>query len=472
MKKFALRMTSVLCLLLVLFVLAPEVDAAGQTIEEVIIQAFEDEVERVEVKEYGMTLEQIQEVFYDLKYTGQLPWYASSFSYNYNRSTGLVTWFWPNCKSKETYNRELYEQKVAEILAETVYPGMSQWQIALSIHDYLVGHFEYDEPLNLRTGYDLIMKGTSVCAGYAEAYMDLMNRVGIPCHYVVSEGMNHAWNIVRIGGNWYHVDATWDDPVSDVEGKVLHDFFLVSDKVITDKNHQHYGWNAKYACTDTSFDKDVFWQDSNSQIIYTSADDCYIRYRNGQTYTIEHRDSMSGKHTTLSKVKLGYVNIGKGKYHYHNNGLSVYNGKVYYSFMETVRCRNLDGSGKEETVYKIKASKLKKCIIGSVIEDGILILTLRDAKGNLYEERVDLGLPKPHQHSYQLRLVESTCQHEGYTLHICSCGVQYKTDVTGLGAHHYTETVLREPTLRQTGLAKCVCDYCGHTYTRTLFYRK
>ena len=61
MKKFALRMTSVLCLLLVLFVLAPEVDAAGQTIEEVIIQAFEDEVERVEVKEYGMNLEQIRE---------------------------------------------------------------------------------------------------------------------------------------------------------------------------------------------------------------------------------------------------------------------------------------------------------------------------------------------------------------------------------------------------------------------------
>lgn len=470
MKKCAIRILSIACVLVALLVLVPQADAAGDSLEEVIIEAFEDEVDRVDIKRYGLNAEQLQRLFYELLYSGKLPWYAQSYSYNFIRDTGLVTYFWPNCLPKENYDRNLYERKVAEVLDQTVHPGMSHWQIALSIHDYLVAHCEYDESLTLRNHYDMLINGIGVCEAYAELYMDLMNRAGVPTRYVVSDDMNHAWNLVQIGGNWYHVDCTWDDPTSNVEGRVMHDYFLLSDKAISDKNHNHYGWETDLVCSDRSFDKDCFWLDSDSQIIYTDADNCYVRYREKTTYKIHHRDSISGQHTQFRKFKGGYINIGAGDYHYYNHGLSVWNNKLYFSNMKSVWSMNLDGTG-EQVIYKYDSKSNKKCIRGTYVEDGILYITLRDKKGNQFSEQVILGT-NPHQHSYSSQTIPASCYRDGYTTYWCSCGIRYESDHQPQLEHQYSRQVISYPTRSKTGLAVYTCDLCGHSYTETLYYRR
>ena len=40
---------------------------------------------------------------------------------------------------------------------------------------------------------------------------------------VTSEVINHAWNLIKLDGEWYQVDVTWDDPVWDRLGRVCHD---------------------------------------------------------------------------------------------------------------------------------------------------------------------------------------------------------------------------------------------------------
>ena len=62
-----------------------------------------------------------------------------------------------------------------------------------------------------------------VCEGYAEAFKILCNQLGIPCVLVTgnANGEAHAWNYTKVGGSWYGVDVTWNDPfVRESSGKV------------------------------------------------------------------------------------------------------------------------------------------------------------------------------------------------------------------------------------------------------------
>lgn len=63
------------------------------------------------------------------------------------------------------------------------------------------------------------------CNGYALAFKDIMTRLNIQALHITSDSMQHAWNLVYLDGEWYHVDVTWDDPVyGDSEGWVNDDY--------------------------------------------------------------------------------------------------------------------------------------------------------------------------------------------------------------------------------------------------------
>ena len=161
----------------------------------------------------------------------------------------------------EKRKQDAEEQAVVDAaIASCVTDGMSDYEIAKALHDYLATHNEYDMRLysgNLpalsRTSYGALVNRTSVCSGYALAYQHLMEDAGIPCEYVT--GMttrgSHAWNIVQIDGEWYHVDVTWDDPTPNREGYVRYDYFLKSDSAIS---RDHVSWEASRACTSTKYD--------------------------------------------------------------------------------------------------------------------------------------------------------------------------------------------------------------------------
>ena len=69
--------------------------------------------------------------------------------------------------------------------------------------------------------------GYTVCAGYTKGVMAVLRKAGMSCMAVTSK--NHAWNLVKINGKWYNLDATWDDEDS---GVFLKTFFLKSDEYL------------------------------------------------------------------------------------------------------------------------------------------------------------------------------------------------------------------------------------------------
>lgn len=121
-------------------------------------------------------------------------------------------------------------EKAKEIVKELIKPEMTDLEKELILHNYVVTHSKYDidnykkDKITVDEGsaYGILVKGIGVCSGYAESLQLLLNLSNVECRWVVgmagqpgNTGL-HAWNIVKIDGEYYHLDATWDDPVPDM----------------------------------------------------------------------------------------------------------------------------------------------------------------------------------------------------------------------------------------------------------------
>ena len=105
---------------------------------------------------------------------------------------------------------------------------------ALIVHDRLIDLIDYDMGFTHYSAEEAFLYKRATCSGFSEAYKYLMNRLGIPCEFVLSDGLNHSWNMVLIDGEPYYVDCTWDDPVCTGSGEGglggIHDFCLCSEE--------------------------------------------------------------------------------------------------------------------------------------------------------------------------------------------------------------------------------------------------
>lgn len=136
------------------------------------------------------------------------------------------------------------DKKADEIIKNIIKPDMTDLKKEKAIHDYVVDNAEYDYenyyikgsvPMESRTPYGILFKNTGICGGYALTMKLLLNKADIECYLIVGQGNGeeHMWNIVKIDGKYYHLDATFDDPVPNEKGKVVYDYFNVDDEKIS-----------------------------------------------------------------------------------------------------------------------------------------------------------------------------------------------------------------------------------------------
>lgn len=133
--------------------------------------------------------------------------------------------FWRYSARPERYTEALMT-RVSEIAAEAKRFD-TDFERAVYVHDTICENCSYDyvrleesektvhdpEAELIYNAYGCLVEGKCVCQGYAEAFKLIMDELGIPCYYVTGmcEGENHGWNVVKLGGGYYHVDVTWDD---------------------------------------------------------------------------------------------------------------------------------------------------------------------------------------------------------------------------------------------------------------------
>lgn len=111
-----------------------------------------------------------------------------------------------------------FEQAAAFFLSH-ITPEMSDYEKEKTLHDMLAIHVSYISADNAHNAYGALVEGKAVCEGYAEALQYLLQRAGIQSVEIFGYGINpstgvgepHAWNAVRIDGQFYLVDLTWND---------------------------------------------------------------------------------------------------------------------------------------------------------------------------------------------------------------------------------------------------------------------
>ncbi|MDD4125925.1 MAG: transglutaminase domain-containing protein, partial [Eubacteriales bacterium] len=230
--------------------------------------------------------------------------------------------------------------KIDGIIDDIAYINeLTQLQQALSVHDYLAVNFNYDYSLDNADVYSMLSEKVGVCQAFTGLYMMILKKLGITVSWSSSADMNHIWNLVKLDGNWYHVDTTWDD--SSTTGRVYHYYFLQSDAAWADPLKEgignHYNWTDDYTCSDTAYDT-YYWTNVISPIIFYDSNECYfIRYTGTSTI------GMLMKHTDNSDSEMAHINdrwfVYESTTSYYPgcySGLDAYGKYLYYNTPDTI----------------------------------------------------------------------------------------------------------------------------------------
>lgn len=122
------------------------------------------------------------------------------------------------------------DKKVRSIINNNITAKMSDAEKVKAIHDYIILNCEYGESSigdGTNIGYvkKFLYAKKIKCLGYSNTFKYFLDILNIPCKTICGyAGGGHAWNMVKIGNNWYNVDVTWDDLGGDM---LSYEYFLV-----------------------------------------------------------------------------------------------------------------------------------------------------------------------------------------------------------------------------------------------------
>ena len=347
--------------------------------------------------------------------------------------------------------------------------GMSDEEIVLAYHEYLTSTvaYAYEDYFNgtiaANHGYDMygaLVKHSCVCQGYAETMFYLLREAGLSCAVASSENINHAWNIVKIHGKWYHIDATWDDPVWDMPGRSYHDYFLVSFDTMNKNtliNHTKdrtdmvvsAQWGDTYTtAVDTTYESGKFWNGIEKAIFY----------KDGYWYSISEGSSK----TSFNINKYQYsTNINKVLYS-DTAKWTTPSGGYYPGVYSSIYLRG-------DNLYFTTPDSLNKIDITSTNVNPTELINIRtqynsSTGNNLYAFGEQYGKlvyfitdsPNIKKTKDSSNSSKYNKEYAEYTFEMC---ISHKWDAG---------VVTKKPTYTSTGTKKYTCTNCGETKTETI----
>lgn len=172
-----------------------------------------------------------------------------------------------------TYNDSRDQEDEVDAKAEEILEGLeltdkTEYEKILAIHNYICKNVKYEDEETdndiSHTAYGALIEGRAVCQGYAAALYRLLLEAGIDNRIILGRGVSqegdegpHAWNIVKLEGDYYYMDVTWDDSTWS------RNYFLrpagseFEDSHIADKEFSGESFSEKYSVTDQNYEGEM-----------------------------------------------------------------------------------------------------------------------------------------------------------------------------------------------------------------------
>ena len=145
---------------------------------------------------------------------------------------------------------KLIEAKVKEVESEIWNNSMSNEDKIKEAHNYIINNSKYDKDRSDNnivkyksdTAYGSLLEGYSLCGGYTDAMELFLEDMGIKSYKISSE--NHVWNAVNLNNAWYHLDLTWDDPITTDGSDILeYNFFLITTSELSELEGEQHNYD-------------------------------------------------------------------------------------------------------------------------------------------------------------------------------------------------------------------------------------
>lgn len=138
----------------------------------------------------------------------------------------------------------------------------SEYEMALYLHDWLLDQLEYDNSLKWSSAESALTRGLGTCQAYESAYAKLLFAAGIENAETRDTYDGHTWNAVKLDGEWYQVDCTWDDTSDNFYDDLdqRHLYFCLTDEfmAIAHPGHEKIYSADSYATRSTSLEDNFF----------------------------------------------------------------------------------------------------------------------------------------------------------------------------------------------------------------------
>jgi transglutaminase-like putative cysteine protease len=323
------------------------------------------------------------------------------------------------------YAEGLRKFNVAALQAlNTVRNARTDFEKALILHNYVVLNTEYDgellafygrhgpyaDPLRplSHTAYGALVDGLAVCDGYARAYLHLLRMVGIESRIVLGNagGEHHAWNIIKLGGNWYHTDPTWNDPNSWLFGSIRYDYFLLNG---TEIGRTHTNWTLPDGIRTTASNySNAFFRNSASAVVAVGDYFYWLEYRysdpidRGVNNNFIRRHNMStGRTDTVHSYETFWYAHGTefsnsfSAWPFSNAGLAVYDGLLYFNTAKEILSFD-PATGMVTTVHAPAnlGGPGNRFIYGMTMNENVITFAVKtepNARDELFTTRVPLA---------------------------------------------------------------------------------
>ena len=180
----------------------------------------------------------------------------NNFVHPYNSSNNIKLTYGGDYTLGITVNKAYSEDEIIEInkivdkvITDKITNNTPTREKIKIVHDYIIDNTEYDrlkyenkkdKTYKSNTAYGVLIEGYGTCNGYADAMAIFLNEMNI-INYKISN-KEHIWNLVYIDGKWYHLDLTWDDPISDKN--INRDtYFLITTETLEKLNDGTHDFN-------------------------------------------------------------------------------------------------------------------------------------------------------------------------------------------------------------------------------------